>query len=532
MKDMKSTKTFANFNNNLWKLIKPQVEDTYFIDVVYYHVRRALLKCDYNLKDIDTIAISGKYLGNDIEVDLDRLFNSVLNSLGLAMSLRALMLNPLYAHFIYDDRLLFYNIERNLLSWEAHRAIMECITDKDFSSLYNMMIFYKDNRYLTDKQKTVFEEDTIKPEYHHLADFCKLLADKPDYNGKTVIKSNSFLYSEIEQFSVPKEVDYIGNTVFAFCKNLKEIEFCKKVLFGKFPIIECNNLQRIIVPTNFLSYYKESLPYYEGIITDKEHSDSINEKKETEIKEVKADTIDVLEVKHVYVDVPSAEPYTEIEVPVEEEQTAVTEEEERKPIEVKKLQTVFDKVASSYKFFWMMAIISLAKEKHHLAISFDDITIRMASMAWPIVFEDDIDFGHNDIMKSYLEGVAKKTKLIKAATSNVVENHLKQHYSSQGVDKILSPLMKNVPYRFLSPWIKYTTDAEVIEKSCAKSFNGLYVIHSKYIVLDEEWWDYIYANYNDICDFAMRSFIEYSKKYNNDLKLLKLKTSGWPMIKK
>ena len=153
-------------------------------------------------------------------------------------------------------------------------------------------------------------------------------------------------------------------------------------------------------------------------------------------------------------------------------------------------------------------------------------------MAWPIVFEDDIDLGHSDIMKSYLEGVAKKTKLIKAATSNVVENHLKQHYSSQGVDKILSPLMKNVPYRFLSPWIKYTTDAEVIEKSCAKSFNGLYAIHSKYIVLDEEWWDYIYANYNDICDFAMRSFIEYSKKYNNDLKLLKLKTSGWPMIKK
>ena len=112
-----------------------------------------------------------------------------------------------------------------------------------------------------------------------------------------------------------------------------------------------------------------------------------------------------------------------------------------------------------------------------------------------------------------------------------MENYLKQHYSSQGVDKILSPLMKNVPYRFLSPWIKYTTDAEVIEKSCAKSFNGLYAIHSKHIVLDEEWWDYIDAHYLEICDFAMRSFIAYAKKYNNDMKLVKLMTTGWSLIK-
>ena len=44
------------------------------------------------------------------------------------------------------------------------------------------------------------------------------------------------------------------------------------------------------------------------------------------------------------------------------------------------------------------------------------------------------------------------------ATSNVVENHIKMHYDSKGVDKLLSPLLKNVPYRFLSPWVKYTTD--------------------------------------------------------------------------
>ena len=71
----------------------------------------------------------------------------------------------------------------------------------------------------------------------------------------------------------------------------------------------------------------------------------------------------------------------------------------------------------------------------------------------------------------------------------------------------------------------------MIEKSCAKSFNGLYAIHSKYIVLDEEWWEYIDAHYLEICDFAMRSFITYAKKYNSDMKLVKLMTTGWQLIK-
>ena len=343
-----------------------------------------------------------------------------------------------------------------------------------------------------------------------------------------------------ERLVVNKVVEYVGNTAFAYCANLKEILFEGKVIFGKFPIIECDKLRRIIVPTDLIDYYKTQLPYYKKIITDKDDAtiDSVSSEVREEVaqepileEKSQQSPLEDTDIEVVYVDVPSADPYTEIEVPVQETTQAEVHEEEKEPIDVKTLDKVFDKVASSYKFFWMMAIISLAREKHHLALSFNDITIRMAAMAWPIVFEDDIDLGHCDIMKSYLEGVVKKTKLIKGATSNVVENYLKQHYTSQGVDKILSPLMKNVPYRFLSPWIKYTTDAEVIEKSCSSEFNGLYAIHSDYIVLDEEWWEYIDSHYLEVCDFAMRSFITYAKKYNSDMKLVKLMTTGWQLIK-
>ena len=235
-----------------------------------------------------------------------------------------------------------------------------------------------------------------------------------------------------------------------------------------------------------------------------------------------------LEIKYIIEKIKTHKTTTiEIEEPNEGTKDSAVEDEERRPIDFKSLQTVFDKKASSYKYFWLMAIISLAKENSHLSISFNEITIRMAAMAWPIVFEDEIDLGSSDMMKKYLEEVVKKTTLIRAASRKVVETYLLQHYSSLGIDKVLAPLMKNVPYRFLSPWVKYTTDDEVRKKSCSKQFNGPYALHSNYIVLDEEWWEYITAHYLEICDFAKRSFIEYAKKYNNDIKLLKLMTTGW-----
>lgn len=177
-----------------------------------------------------------------------------------------------------------------------------------------------------------------------------------------------------------------------------------------------------------------------------------------------------------------------------------------------------------------MAIISLAKERGVMAIPYNDIIIRMAAMAWPMVLDYELDLGGSDMMKKYLDEIVRKSTLKRDASSKVVESYLARYYYIQGIDKILSPLMKNVPYRFLSPWVKYTTDEEVVKISQSKTFNGLYALYPENIVLDEDWWEYIESNYSKVCDFAMKSFIEYAKKYNDGMRLVKLMTNGWSLI--
>ena len=81
-------------------------------------------------------------------------------------------------------------------------------------------------------------------------------------------------------------------------------------------------------------------------------------------------------------------------------------------IDIKKLDYIFEKKATSYKYFWFMAIISLAKDKKSLTIPYRDIVIRMATLAWPIVFEDEIDLGQSDMIAKYLNDILERSNFL------------------------------------------------------------------------------------------------------------------------
>ena len=148
---MKSTKMSASYGNSLLKLLKSKSDDKYFLEVLYYYIRRALIKYDYNLSDVDGFDLNGRFFGFKQEVLLSDIYNSPMKSLGLAMSIRAFMLDVNYLDKCYDDRLLFFDLNSNLISWYAHRAIMDFITDDDFRLLYEMALSYRETYHFTNE---------------------------------------------------------------------------------------------------------------------------------------------------------------------------------------------------------------------------------------------------------------------------------------------------------------------------------------------------------------------------------------------
>jgi hypothetical protein len=169
-----------------------------------------------------------------------------------------------------------------------------------------------------------------------------------------------------------------------------------------------------------------------------------------------------------------------------------------------------------------MAIISLAKKKHSLSLTYKDILIRMATLAWPIVMDHELNLGKQDMLGKYLWEIVRRTSLVQQSPGRYVEFLLDEQYNESGIDRILFPLLNNVPYRFLSPWVKYTTNNGVSETSKSDSFDGLYALYSNGIVLNSMWWQYINDHYQEICDFSIRSFVSFALLYNDEEQVKKL----------
>ena len=487
--------------------IKKNIEDEYAMNVFYYSVKKSFVERDFSLYGFSYFYIDGRFLGEPIKVISNANYRTPLHVLACLLSIRLLMINHKYIGLCDGDSLIVVSKPRQTFQWVSIMSlILKYWDDDEVKMLYRMIENYYYDEEFTDEAKTDFKKTVVVPEYRNEKEYYKKIAQRTNGVSDRVIGNNAFVEASIDNYIVSKDIVYVGNTAFAYCDKLNTLVFEGKVLFGTFSIIECNNLKQIIVPTDLLAYYKGSLPYYKSIITDKEN-DSIVEDKERGDKALLADTR-----------------YNSFN----KEASKI----ERKPIETNLLDTIFDKKTTSYKYFWFMSIISLAKERDCLVIPYKDILIRMTAMAWPIVFDHEIVLSKSDMLPRFLEEITKKTKLIRHASSQVVETYLIQHYNSQGIDKILAPLLKNVPYRFLSPWIQFTTNEDVVEKSKSNNYACPYALHDKEIVLDEDWWEYIINHYSQICDFAKDSFVNYTKVNNSNLKLMKFMLEGWSMIKR
>lgn len=166
-----------------------------------------------------------------------------------------------------------------------------------------------------------------------------------------------------------------------------------------------------------------------------------------------------------------------------------------------KLWHVFDSKATSYKYFWFLSIMQLYKENRQTSISYKLIVARMVSNAWRYVYLKESIFPKIDQISKYANSLLTNLMLDKSSDMSLVEKRILYYYKRWGLENKLSPLLKNVPYRFLSPWIPFTSNDDVIAKSNDQNTRCLYSIHDDGISINAIWRDYLIENYNKIIAF-------------------------------
>lgn len=209
-------------------------------------------------------------------------------------------------------------------------------------------------------------------------------------------------------------------------------------------------------------------------------------------------------------------------------------------LKTEKLGKVFTHTTATYKFFWFLSILQILVKRNSLRISMWDIVIRMVANAWYPIHYFRISFGKSDSLFDIVTNLQRITKIPIDADKDTIAGILKERANEKLIRDLLVILTQNVPYRFLSPWIRYTSDNNIIIRSQVYENQCLYSLHKKdgelsHIVINASWQEYLQKHYVILVDFTYWNLATFLQARNPNVpaipsKLIRPKTRN-PLTK-
>ena len=156
---------------------------------------------------------------------------------------------------------------------------------------------------------------------------------------------------------------------------------------------------------------------------------------------------------------------------------------DNKILNISTLSQIFDNTTATYKFYWFVGWLDILVRERKTKISFWEIIATMISESWYPIHYFKISFGKSDSLFEYSQKIQRDLQIPIDADKNKIRNQLLNNLEE--TKKYLRIFTKNVPFRFLSPWIKYTYDNDVVEKSKTFENNCLYAINDEEITIND-----------------------------------------------
>jgi len=183
-----------------------------------------------------------------------------------------------------------------------------------------------------------------------------------------------------------------------------------------------------------------------------------------------------------------------------------------------RIASVFNNTVATYKYYWLLSILDILVKEGKTTVPFTEIITQMIANAWYPVHYFKLSFGQSDSLYNQIIKIQQITQLPIDASKSEIQKTLMNQTGETAIKKELRLFSLNVPYRFLSPWIRFNSDSYVILKSQEFENQCLYAIHGyahdRYIVINPEWTDYLRKNYSMLKDFCYWNLSVFLSKRN------------------
>lgn len=173
---------------------------------------------------------------------------------------------------------------------------------------------------------------------------------------------------------------------------------------------------------------------------------------------------------------------------------------------VKYLNRVFDKTVATYKYYWFLGILDLCVKQGKTRMNVWEILITMVANAWYPVIYFRLSFGKSESLYEAIWALQKEYKIPINISVRDLTGLLHELIQRSDVRKQLNFLQKNVPFRFLRPWIDTSDDRQTVIRSQSFENGCLYKLEKQngmlWIELSSGWLDYLRENYDILSAFA------------------------------
>lgn len=184
-----------------------------------------------------------------------------------------------------------------------------------------------------------------------------------------------------------------------------------------------------------------------------------------------------------------------------------------------KLAQVFYNTTSTYKFYWMLALLHQIKEgKAYKCISFTEVVASMIAKAWGPVTCNQFTFGKCDALIKRIWHIIINSELKNNDVEDRVEKYIIAHAEDKEIKEIVEKMTKYVPYRFLYPWIGNISNGQTAIQSQNFEANRCpYCIIGKNIRFNPAWVDYLVDHIVFLEAFAKLFLNYFLYQYNHNL---------------
>jgi len=185
-----------------------------------------------------------------------------------------------------------------------------------------------------------------------------------------------------------------------------------------------------------------------------------------------------------------------------------------KKLDIHRLAQIYNNTVATYKFYWFVSILDIAVKEQRRQISFWEIIVGMITEAWYPIHYFRLSFGKSDSLFDRIVSIQQQLSIPIDINKDELKSLLLKQLDNREFKRTIRIFKQNVPYWFLSPWVKSNVIREVMFLSQQWTNNCPYAINGETIIINPTWEQYLNDNYLILRDFTFWNLTVFLQKRN------------------